>query len=152
MPKIEAAIAAEQERFELPFGRSPAVLVRLPDYSGPFTLKISSYPSRGFHKDVFVPIAVFLDEDFKTTHELPETAFKWKSMTFGRQHFESTVTIGDAQRDYRYVLIFTNGSRTREVVRSGVVTTVSPAVTVSVPSTFARSFWGDLRLEVGSPK
>lgn len=150
--EIEAAIAADQERFQLPFGPSPAVLIHLPDYSAPFTLTISSYPSKGFHKDVFVPIAVFLDKDFKTKYELAETAFKWKSLTFGRQHFEATVSIEGAQRDDRYVLIFTNGSRTREILSSGAVTAVSPYATVSVPSSFARSFWGDVRLEVTPQK
>ncbi|MFY9820547.1 MAG: MalM family protein [Thermoanaerobaculia bacterium] len=150
--EIEADIAADQERFALPFGPSPAVLIRLPDYRAPFTLTISSYPSKGFHKNVFVPIAVFLDADFKTKHELAETEFKWKSMTFGRQHFESTVSIEDAQRADRYVLIFTNGSRTRELLSSGAVTSVTPHGAVSVPSSFARSFWGDVRLEVRPQK
>lgn len=137
--EIEAPIAADQERFALPFGPSPAVLavlIRLPDYRAPFTLTISSYPSKGFHKDVFVPIAVFLDEGFKTKHELAETAFQWKSMTFGRQHFEATVSIEDAQRDDRYVLIFTDGSRTPEVLKSGSVTTVTPHTTISIPNSF----------------
>jgi hypothetical protein len=150
--EIEVEIAADQERFELPFGPSPAILIRLPAYKSPYTLMISSYPSNGFHKNVFVPIAVFFDEDFKPKRELEEAAFKWKSMTFGRQHFESTVSIDDAQRDERYVLIFTNGSRTREIVRSGVARTVMPSVTVSIPNTFARSFWGDVRLEVRPKK
>ena len=90
---------------------SPAVLFRLPDYSAPYTLTVTSLP-RGFGTwQLFVPAVVLLDSDFQPTREVPEADFIFKKQTFSKsQRLEGEIAIDESSRNARYLFMYTNGA------------------------------------------
>lgn len=144
--ELQWDIDKDAERFALPFGESPAFLVKLPEYKAPYTLAISSYPLRGFRKAIFVPTVTFFDSNFQPTADLPESTFKYSQMGFGRSHFEASVLIDDSRRADRYALVFTDGRQLGQVVRSSL------GASLLIPNSIQRSYLGDVRLEVKASK
>ena len=63
--KAKSKIEKEAPKHRLANGESPVALFRLPDYSGPYSLKVTSLCNCvGFRKSMLVPSGVFLDEQF----------------------------------------------------------------------------------------
>lgn len=108
--KAKQKIDKNAQRFAMPQGDSPVLLLRLPDYRGPYTMTVtSSLTGRGFTKRVFVPSAIVFDADFQQTRVVSESEFKehGAAMTKGPR-LEGSLQFDDNQKTERFVLLYTN--------------------------------------------
>lgn len=99
------------ERFPLPSGESPAVLFRLPEYSAPYTLTVTSFP-KGFGTwKLFIPSIVMLDAAFQPNREVSEAEFTFKPQTFSKsQRLQGEIPIDESSRNDRYLLVYTDAT------------------------------------------
>jgi hypothetical protein len=114
--KVKQSIKKEAKPFEFPTGESRALLLKLPDYSAPYTLKIISNLGRGGFGiksvPIFVPIGVFLDAEFQPTERLSETDLKNIDPSFSTGYqIEATVLMDDARINDRYLFLYTIGEK-----------------------------------------
>jgi len=109
--RIKFKIEEGAETFPLPSGQSPAVLFRLPEYSAPYTLTVTSLP-KGFGTwKLFIPTIVLLDPAFQPTREVSEAEFTFKPQTFSKsQRLEGEIPIDESSRNARYLLMYTDAA------------------------------------------
>jgi len=107
----------------LPAGESRVLLFKLPDYSAPHTLTITSpcnHGCLGFSKSIFVPSGMFLDAGFQPTSELPAAQFEGLDAGLTKPYrLEATVLIDELRKGDRYLLINTIGQGVGDVVHFG---------------------------------
>lgn len=109
--RVKFKVEEGAETFPLPSGQSPAVLFRLPEYSAPYTLTVTSLP-KGFGTwKLFIPTIVLLDPAFQPTREVSEAEFTFKPQTFSKsQRLEGEIPIDESSRNDRYLLMYTDAA------------------------------------------
>jgi Maltose operon periplasmic protein precursor (MalM) len=108
--KVKAKVEEGAKRFRLPMGESPAILFKLPDFTGPYSLKLASFPSGVFNPAVFVPGGVFLDADFRQTRPFEEDEVKTNQKGFKKGfHLSALLPVGEENKIDRYLLVYTRG-------------------------------------------
>lgn len=66
--KVSHSIEKTAPHFPMPEGASPAVLLQLPDYYGPYTMTVKSSLRGAWRtKRIFVPSVLLFDADLKQT-------------------------------------------------------------------------------------
>ena len=151
--RIKDTIKEGAATYPLPAGLSPAVLFRLPDYSTPYTLTVTSLP-RGFGTwQLFVPAVVLLDSDFQPTRELPEADLVFKKQTFSKsQRLEGEIAIDESSRNARYLFMYTNGALIGELYgvheSKAYGTLIAPTIDVKL----TRSMHGSVEIEARPAK
>jgi len=116
---VKRSIKEDTPTFTLPDGVSSAMLLQLPDYRGPYALTVvSSRIGMGRTTEIFVPSGVFFDAEFQ-----PVAAFG-EDRLFGRGEtlqLAAELTVGDANRETRYLLLYTRGDRVgqQQVITAG---------------------------------
>jgi Maltose operon periplasmic protein precursor (MalM) len=152
--RIKHTIKEDEDTFSLPAGRSPVVLVQLPDYSVPYTLTVTSLP-RGFGTwKLFVPSVVLLDSAFQPTREVAEAEFIFKPQTFSKSpRLEGEMSIDESSRNDRYLFIYADGAQIGELY--GVHGSKAYGVVViplKVDVKLVRSLHGSVEIEPRSVK
>ncbi len=126
--RVKPSINKTAKPFVLPTGESRVLLFKLPDYSAPYTLTITSpcnHGCLGFSKSIFVPSGMFLDAEFQPTSELPAAQFEGLDAGLTRPYrLEATVLIDEPRKDDRYLLIYTIDQEVGDVVHFGEYTNI----------------------------
>jgi len=145
--KVKQGIDKSAPTYPFSSGQSPAMLFRLPEYSGPYELLIFSLCNcLGFSKSIFVPSGAFLDDTLQQTHDLPEVEFQTHSGGMKPYNVEATIVIDEERRGDRFLLLYTRGESAGE--RQGHLDAVSGgAVTAVIPVNVKRALNGTLELE-----
>ena len=134
--KVKRTIKRDAPSFLLPGGESPVLLFKLPDYTLPYTLTVTSpcnYGCFGFSKSIFAPSGIFFDSHFEPTRELPSSQFENlnESLTKSRR-LETTILINELRREDRYLLLYTMAGDVGEVVHIGERSTIQASTYGSV--------------------
>jgi hypothetical protein len=151
--RIKDSIKEGAAAYSLPAGSSPALLFKLPGYSAPYTLTVTSLP-RGFGTwQLFVPAIVLLDSDFQPTREVPEADFVFKKQTFSKsQRLEVEIAVDESSRGARYLFMYTNGALIGEMYgvfeNKAYGTLAGPVVDVKL----MRSLHGSVEIEAQPAK
>jgi Maltose operon periplasmic protein precursor (MalM) len=107
--KAKRKIEKDERTYALPYGESPAALFKLPDYTSPYTLKVTSLCNCiGFRKSMLVPSGLFLDADFKQTRKFEEADLKTNQPGFKKgMNAGASFDINETRKSDRYLLIYT---------------------------------------------
>lgn len=97
--RVKRSLKRDAKLFVLPTGETPVLLFKLPDYSAPYSLTITSLCNRGclgLSKSIFVPAGTFLDAEFRPVRELPAAHFESLEAGFTKPYrLEATVLIDE---------------------------------------------------------
>lgn len=151
--RVKDSIKEGAATYPLPAGSSPALLFRLPAYSTPYTLTVTSLP-RGFGTwQVFVPAVVLLDSDFQAIREVAEADYVFKPQTFSKsQRLEGEIAIDESVRNARYLFMSTNAALVGELFgvheSKAYGTLIAPTLDVKL----IRSLHGSVEIEARSAK
>lgn len=151
--RVKDSIKEGAATYSLPTGSSPALLFRLPEYSAPYTLTVTSLP-RGFGTwQLFVPAVVLLDSDFQPTREVSDPDFVFKKQTFSKsQRLDAEIAVDEASRNVRYLFMYTNGALIGEMYgvheSKAYGTLIAPVVDVKL----MRSLHGSVEIEARPAK
>jgi tetratricopeptide (TPR) repeat protein len=130
--RVKQSVKKDAPSFALPTGESRAVLFKLPDYSAPYTVTITSpcnHGCVGFSKSIFVPSGVFLDAEFQPTRWLPKTEFEFLEPGFSKAfRLEAKVLIDEPRKGDRYLLLYTIGGDVGSVVRDTYIGGLIPSL------------------------
>jgi hypothetical protein len=91
--------------FSFPDGSSTVVLLRLPNYTAPYRLTITSFRQDVGTPELFVPSGIYLDEQFQTMGGFTED-----QLLPGKKRVIVTLTFGEVERRLRYILMYTRGN------------------------------------------
>lgn len=151
--RIKDSVKEGATTYALPTGPSPALLFRLPGYSRPYTLTVTSLP-RGFGTwQLFVPAVVLLDSDFQPIRDVPDADFVFKKQTLSKsQRLDVDIAIDESLRSARYVFMYTNAALIGELYgvheSKAYGTLVAPVVDVKL----MRSLHGSVEIEARPAK
>lgn len=112
---VKQAIEKSDKSYDLPFGKSKAVLVELPAFETPYALRIISLCNcSGPSKSLFVPTIIFMDAEFRKTFELDEKQFAFAAKrvimrTIDVDSVSASIDVDGERRADRYLLIYTRG-------------------------------------------
>ncbi len=145
--EVKAKIEKNGETFDLPNGKAPAVLFKLPAYKTPYSITVKGTCNCvGFSKSVFFPIVAVFDETFVETLRVDEDQVKVHDNPWGLKrvyNLEATLDVDEARSSSRYLLVYTRGDLLNTQIDR--MSTSSGVVTVS--SKVNRSAFGTLELE-----
>ena len=132
--------------FHFATGDSPTVAVQMPEFTAPYVLRLSSdCKCAAFKKQVFIPIAVFLDKDYNPTRTIGEEKLSAKDPAWKLPlRVEADIPLSEANRADRFILIYTDGSMVGK--QAGNLSVNGAHVSGSYP--FFRGLAGKVRLEV----
>jgi hypothetical protein len=120
--RVKQSVNKEAQSFALPTGESRVALFKLPDYSAPYTLTITSpcnHGCVGFSKSIFVPSGMFFDAEFQPTRSLPTTEFELLEPGLSKSlRLEAKVSIEEPRKSDRYLLLYTTDEDVRRVVQT----------------------------------
>jgi len=143
--KVKQIIERNDKAHAFPSGESKAVLFKLPDFTRPYTLKLSSFCNcSGPSKSVFVPMIVLLDAEFKHVYQLEETDLvsKYESL-------EANIKMNAGRKADSYLLIYTRGDLVGELL--GALRTFE-GLLVRFNYPYFRAAFGSLAIETALPK
>jgi len=130
--RVKHSVKKEAPSFALPTGESRVALFKLPDYSAPYTVTITSpckHGCVGFSKSIFVPSCVFLDAEFQPTRQLPKTEFEILEAGFSKPfRLEARVLIDEPRKGDRYLLLYTIGGDVGSVVQDTYIGGLIPSL------------------------
>jgi len=98
---VKPSIAAGAPTFMLEGGPSTAVLLEMPDYSAPYSLKIKSSVQRS--KGIFIPSGFYFDASFQQVGDFGEDRLT------GKESVTADLGISERDRVARYLLLYTRG-------------------------------------------
>lgn len=153
--KLEVKIEKRDPVYRFREGESRAVLVKLPEYTKPYVLKVFSAGSGFMTIHAFAPITVVLNSEFM---ELDQNKVAFASRIGNkRKVFVTQFRVDDAWRNAKYLFFYTNGSAVgQEAARDvGGTTTVQggPYTVSNLPVldvVFRRGPTGRLKFEVAN--
>jgi hypothetical protein len=105
--KVEYKIEKSETAYYLPSGESRVVLIKLPTYSTPYTLKFRSNAKGG---NFFAPTIYFLDSEFKKTNEILDGTFLVEGPSV-----KMDVQIDEQRKGDVFLLVFTEGEKLGQV-------------------------------------
>jgi hypothetical protein len=148
--KTKVKIQKTDSVYQFQEGESRAVLVKLPEYTKPFVLRIFSGGSGFMTIHAFAPIVVVLDSEFG---QLDKNKVEFESRIGNkRKVFVTEIKLDDAWRNAKYLFFYTNGSAVGKVAARDVggITTVSgtPLPVPVLDVVFRRGATGYLKFEV----
>lgn len=147
--KTEVKIKKADPVYQFQEGESRVVLVKLPEYTKPYVLKIFSGGSGFMTIHAFAPIAVVLNSEFA---QLGQNQVEFASRIGNkRKVFVTEIKLDDGWRNAKYLFFYTNGSAVgQEAARDvGGTTTVSGVTNVPVLDVvFRRGATGGLKFEL----
>ena len=146
--RVKDSIKEDAAAYSLPAGSSPALLFRLPGYSVPYTLTVTSLP-RGFGTwQLFVPAVVLLDSDFQPTREVPEADFIFKPQTFSKsQRLEGEIAVNESLRNARYLFMYTHAKLIGEMYGVHESRAYGEPVAPTIDVKLMRSLHGSVEIE-----
>lgn len=105
--RVKLSIKKEAQKFVLPGGTSSVALLQLPDYQGPYVMRIAS-SRRGIGRttEIFVPSGLYLDADFRQFDGFGEDQLA--------ERVESLVVelvVDETRMNARYLLLYISRSR-----------------------------------------
>lgn len=93
-------------------GVSPVVLVKLPEVTEPYTIRITCRATGMFKLNVVVPIVMFFDPEYNNTRTVGESAFSLKYPTnTKRLRVEGEIVVSQENRHDRFLLVYTDSSK-----------------------------------------
>lgn len=151
--RIKDSVKEGAATYPLPGGSSPALLFRLPGYSMPYTLTVTSLP-RGFGTwQLFVPAIVLLDSDFQPTREVPEADFIFKPQTFSKsQRLEGQLAVSESLRNARYLFMYTNAAQIGQMYGVHESRAYGELVAPTIDVKLMRSLHGSVEIEARPAK
>ena len=152
--KAKRRLDKKEKHFALPYGESPVVLFKLPDYASPYFLRVKSLCrcSTDFKKAIFVPSGILLNPDFQETRRIDEADLKVNAPGWTTPlSMEATVEMNDARKSNRYLLIYTRGDRLGTNVTSERMGGALPGA-LGIRISVSRIAFGDVEVEVASEK
>jgi hypothetical protein len=103
--KVKQSIDKGAATFEMPGGRSSVVLLQLPEYQAPYSLTVkSSRRGIGRTTEIFIPSGLYFDADCRYLGGFGE-----EQLTGATERIIAALTFGEAQKNMRYLLLYTRG-------------------------------------------
>jgi len=128
--KVKRDIKMDDQTYPMVDGPSRVVLLKLPDYQGPYALTVKSYQYKHAFSvkfGIFVPTTVVLDGDFAVTRTVPETELQWKSASMMKgARLEVMLPFAESQKAERFVLLYTKGRLVGRATRMADMLNVPP--------------------------
>jgi hypothetical protein len=132
--KVMRGLKMSDQTYAMPGGPSRVVLLKLPEYRGPYELTLSSNIIKhwGLKEGVFVPTTMILDADYVVTRTVPESELKSMPERWTKsRRLEATVPFTDLQKTERFLLVYTQatavGQRIDRERRYGAILSSSDA-------------------------